>query len=62
MPKKSNIATITRITHEMADGTIRDSMEGVVVPRTPETEAVYLMAEEYIRKMVAQQYEGKQTG
>ena len=36
------------ITHTFADGTTVDSVKGLVIPRTPETEAVYRLAEEKV--------------
>jgi len=30
-----------KITHIMSDGTVRDSVKGMIVPRTPETEMFY---------------------
>lgn len=37
-----------KITHVMADGTIRESMKGVVIPLTPRTRRAYeIMAKVY---------------
>lgn len=39
MPRKETVKP--KIIHEMADGTILDSIEGIVIPLTPETYPLY---------------------
>lgn len=41
-----------KVIHVMADGTERDSLDGYVLPRTPETECVYRMAQEYVERLM----------
>ena len=44
-----------KIVHVMADGTIRDSMEGVVVPLTPRTRRYYEIQAEFYRRKLAEE-------
>lgn len=44
-----------KITHVMADGTIRESMKGVVVPLTPRTRRAYEILAKAHRERMEQQ-------
>lgn len=48
-----------KIIHVMADGTVRDSMKGVVIPLTPETEGVYRLAMEHLEKVSKKDFDEK---
>lgn len=38
---------MVKVTHIMSDGTVLDSIEGIVVPLTPETLPAYKLMAEY---------------
>lgn len=44
-----------KITHVMADGTVRESMEGVTIPLTPRTRKAYELLAKAHRERMAQQ-------